>query len=233
MARRRFLMGGTFLCGALVVCAGTAGYILSRPMPRMLGPAPADLRAESVRIAMSPGRFVAGWLARGRPGRGAVLLLHGVRADRKQMVARARFLRDAGHSVLLVDLPAHGESTGERITFGAREAEGAAAALAFLRKQFPKEHIGAIGVSLGAAAIVLAQPAAPLHAVVLESMYPTINDAVEDRLAMRLGSLGRHLAPLLLWQMPPQLGGYCRPAAAHRSTAALALARTDRLRQAG
>lgn len=205
-AWRRTLGWAAFLCGGLVVCVGTAGYFLTKPAARTIGPAPADLRAESVRIAVPAGRFVAGWLVRGTPGRGAVLLLHGVRSDRRQMLARARFLHVAGHSVLLVDLPAHGESTGERITFGAREAEGAAAALAFLRQQFPTERIGAVGVSLGAAAVVLAHPAPALHALVLESMYPTIHEAVADRLAIRLGPLGRHLAPMLLWQMPRQLG---------------------------
>lgn len=108
--------------------------------------------------------------------------------------------------MLLIDLPAHGESMGERITFGAREGAGVTAALAFLRRELPGERIGVIGVSLGAAALVLAQPRPAPDAVVLESMYPTIAEAVANRLAMRLGPLGRPLAPLLLWQLPLRLG---------------------------
>lgn len=67
------------------------------------------------------------------------------------MLGRARFLQSEGYSVLLVDLPAHGESLGERITFGAREAAGVTSALAFLRNELPDERVGVIGVSLGAA----------------------------------------------------------------------------------
>lgn len=87
-----------------------------------------------------------------------MLLLHGVRSDRTQMLGRARFLNREGYAALLIDLPAHGQSTGDRITFGAREAAGAKAALEFLRRESPGERIAVIGVSLGAAAAVLAGP---------------------------------------------------------------------------
>jgi fermentation-respiration switch protein FrsA (DUF1100 family) len=149
---------------------------------------------------------VAGWYLRGQPGRGAVLLLHGVRADRRHMLARARFLAAAGHAVLLIDLPAHGESAGERISFGVRESAGVHAALAYLRRELPRERLGVIGVSLGAASFVLSGAAPTVQAAVLESMYPTIEAAVANRLAMRLGPPGRWFASLLLWQLPLRLG---------------------------
>jgi fermentation-respiration switch protein FrsA (DUF1100 family) len=37
-------------------------------------------------------------------------------------------------------------------------------------------------------------------------MYPTIAEAVTDRLTQRLGPAGQALAPLLLWQLPLRLG---------------------------
>jgi fermentation-respiration switch protein FrsA (DUF1100 family) len=122
------------------------------------------------------------------------------------MLGRARFLQAAGYSVLLIDLPAHGESFGNRITFGAHEAEGVSGALAFLRSEFPGERIGVIGVSLGAASLVLSQPSVAPSAVVLESIYPTISEAVANRLAIRLGPLGARLSPFLLWQLPLRVG---------------------------
>ena len=48
------------------------------------------------------------------------------------------------------------------------------AALAFLERNQPGEPVGMIGVSLGAASLVLAKPDPAPSAVVLESMYPTI-----------------------------------------------------------
>ena len=179
--------------GALAI----VGEMLSAPARAVLGDAPADLHAVNVRIGT-----VAGWMIRGQPGKGAVLLLHGVRANRGEMVGRACFLARDGYTVLLIDLPAHGESGGDRITFGAREKDGVTAAVAWLRAVAPGERIGAIGVSLGAASLVLAHPAPALDAVVLESMYPTIEEAVANWLRSRLGPLRAWSTPLLVRQLP-------------------------------
>jgi alpha-beta hydrolase superfamily lysophospholipase len=66
--------------------------------------------------------------------------------------------RGLGHAVPLIDLPAHGESEGERTGFGGRESAAVAAALAWLRREPPGERVCVIGVSLGAAELVLAEP---------------------------------------------------------------------------
>ena len=190
----------------LILASFIAGELYSRPAPASIGAPPADLKAENVSLQTAVGVRVAGWFARRSEGRGAVLLLHGVRGNRLQMLPRAEWLASLGYSVLLVDLPGHGESGGERITFGLREADGVRAALAYLRAQLPGERIGVIGVSLGAASTVLAHAEPPPDVVVLESMYPTIEEAVADRLEMRLGKPGRVLAPLLLVQLPLRLG---------------------------
>jgi alpha-beta hydrolase superfamily lysophospholipase len=192
-----------------IVCAALlfgAGEVLIAPVTAVIGPPPLDLSAEPVTLESAPGETISGWFARGSPGSGAVLLLHGVRSDRRQMLARARFLHNAGYAVLLIDLPAHGESSGAHITFGFREAEGVRASLQFLNKTLPNEKTAVIGVSLGAASIVLADVTPVPSAVVLESMYPTIDEAVADRLRLRFGSPGAALAPLLVSQLPIRLG---------------------------
>jgi fermentation-respiration switch protein FrsA (DUF1100 family) len=185
------------------------GYVLAHPALARVGAAPPDLGAETVRIPRARGAPLIGWLARGAPGQGAVLLLHPLHGNRGVMVTRARFLHRAGYTVLLVDLPAHGESPGDRITFGARESDGARTALAYLRRAAPGERVGALGASLGGASLLLGpgEPAAnSADAVVLEAVYPTIEEAVADRLRIRLGPLGPPLAPLLTWQLRPQIG---------------------------
>ena len=183
-----------------------AGEVLSRPASRAVGKPPLDFTAESIRFTTTLGDEVAGWFSEGKSGKGTVLLLHGVRADRTSMLERARLFLRLGYSVLLIDLPAHGESTGDRITFGLRESEGARAALAFLRSRLPGESVAVVGVSLGAASLVLSKAEPPPAAVVLESMYPTISEAIHDRLQQRLGSLATFVTPLLLWQLPLRLG---------------------------
>jgi len=189
-----------------IAAAWVAGELLTRPAAQTIGPAPVDLGATTVRIQIDSGGELVGWWARPATSHSAVLLLHGVRSNRTQMLERARVLRRNGHAVLLIDLPAHGESSGERITFGVREADGVRAALGFLRRELPGHKVGVIAVSLGAAALVLADAKPAPDAVVLESMYPAIDDAVRDRLRMRLGPVGESLAPVLLWQLPLRLG---------------------------
>lgn len=184
--------------------AVTAGYMLVRPVRTAVGSPPADFPARLVEIAGSDGT-VAGWFARGtRPG--AVLLLHGYRGCRLRMLDRARLLRRHGYSVLLIDCQAHGESPGRQITFGWRESRDAAAALAFLRAHLPGERVAVLGTSQGAAATLVGPMPLPADALILESMYPTIHDAVAGYLHIRVRKVAVALARLLTLQLRPRLG---------------------------
>ncbi len=195
-----------FAC--VILLAGGAlfgvGEYLSTPYRHSVGPPPPELFATPVLLPANGG-LIAGWVARGA-GSGAVLLLHAVRKDRRQMQERALFLNRLGYTVLLIDLQAHGESTGHRVTFGGLEAHGVKAALAYLRRNLPGERIGVIGVSLGAAAAVLARPGRDIDALVIEVMYPTIEEATANRMAMYLGPPGAWLAPLMVAQIPLRTG---------------------------
>lgn len=173
---------------ALFVAAN--GCALARPSRASVGAAPADLGAESVIYPSGSGSDIHAWLARGVRGGGSVLLLHGVGANRTSMLDRARFLHHLGFTVLAPDLQAHGESPGDHVTFGARESLDAAASLAFLRDAMPGEKAGVIGISMGGAAALLGSGPLDANAFVLESVYPTIRQAVSDRLATWLGPLG-------------------------------------------
>jgi uncharacterized protein len=194
------IVAGLILLGVVVLVA--SGFLLSRPAPRVIGPPPPELAAEAVTIPSASGSSLAGWLIRGEAGRGAVLLLHGVRADRRMMIGRLRFLRANGYTALGIDFQAHGESPGKAISFGYLEARDAAAAAAFLRNAAPGERIGVIGVSLGGAAALLGSEPLPVEALILESVYPDIDAAIANRLARRLGPGGRWLAPLYTLLMP-------------------------------
>ena len=194
---------GCLLIG-LPLSVWLAGTILSWPARAQMPALPAG--AEIVSFASQSGATISGWLFPGQAGRGVVLLMHGVRANRLETSTRADFLRQAGYGVLQIDLQAHGESTGEQITFGYRESRDAQAAVKFLLARFPAERIGALGISLGGAAICLAEPPLPLDAAILEMVYPDIHHAIENRVGRYLGSWARHLTPLLEWQLKPRLG---------------------------
>ena len=167
---------------------------------------PPGLGAEALTLAAGPGQRVAvSFVAAEKQAKGGVLLLHGIHSDRRQMAARAAFLHRQGYAVMLIDLPGQGASTAPAVTFGLREAAGVRAALEDLRRRVPGQRIGVIGVSLGAASLVLCRDCPQVDAAVLESMYPSIEEAVADRLRMRLGLLGAPLSHLLLWQLPLRL----------------------------
>lgn len=188
------------LFGAAAVWVVGSSLIAVTPHPVALG----DLKAEDLVLRAGPGQSVAGSYLAGR-GRGAILLLHGIRGDRRQMVQRAQWLQHQGYAVLLIDLPGQGASTANAVTFGLHEAQGVRAALDELRRRLPGQRLGVIGVSLGAASLVLCPDCGHVDAVVLESMYPTIEEAVANRLRMRLGVLGSPLSALLLSQLPLRL----------------------------
>ena len=147
-----------------------------------------------------------GWAVDSKVHDGAILLLHGIRADRRAMIGRARLLNAAGYSILMIDLQAHGESAGERITFGHLESDGVVAALTYARSRWPNERIAIIGSSLGGASAIFAARRQQADAYVLEAVYSTLREATENRLKIRLGEPGYLLASLLLMQTRLQIG---------------------------
>lgn len=187
------------------------GLLLSAPARKTIGPPPSDLAVEPVVISSASGSMLQGWFMSGRPGGGAVVLMHGVRDNRLAMVRRARMLSAEGFSVLLFDFQAHGESGGSRITFGHLESRDAVSAVAFVRQRLPNEKIGVIGVSLGGAAALLAPQPLPIDALILEAVYPDIGAATANRIGVVLGTalgsvVGKPLARLLALTMAPILG---------------------------
>jgi uncharacterized protein len=193
------------LAGIMLVAAMVWLVALSLIWPHrtVMGEPPRDLPLEEVTISSVSGATLHGWYASGCTGQGAVLLLHGVRADRLAMLPRARWLHRLGYGVLLIDFQASGESSGRWITLGARESDDAVASLAYLRSRSPGERTAVIGTSMGGAAALLARPPLPVDAMVLEQVYPDIDQAVRDRLQLHLGG-ARWLAPWMLklftWQ---------------------------------
>lgn len=188
---------------------GAGGCVLARPARSVVGSAPVALGARTVVFPSRSGSSIRAWFAPGRAGAGAVLLLHGMGGNRASMLARADFLHQAGFTILAPDFQAHGESPGRHITFGELESFDAEAALAFLHSAAPGERVGVIGVSMGGAATLVGAKPLPVDALVLESVYPTFDDAVSDRLHVWLGPLGflgSAVAPALIGLVAPRIG---------------------------
>lgn len=198
---RKIAIQITALSAALAIALFLTGSWLTAPASTAVGSLSVDFPVTTVSIPAAGQSSVQGWLAHGAPNGGVVLLVHSMRSNRLEMLSRARFLNRQGYNVLLIDLQAHGETAGDKITFGLKEAENVEASIAYLRRHFPGERLAAIGTSLGAAAIVLAKRDLRLDAVILESLHPTIEEAVDNRLKLHFGEYGSLLLPLVLWQL--------------------------------
>jgi len=74
------------------------------------------------------------------------------------------------------------------MTFGRLEAYDARAALKFVHGRLPGIPVGAIGSSLGGAAALLGPQPLSVDALVLEAVYPRIEAAVGNRIAIRSGA---------------------------------------------
>jgi uncharacterized protein len=173
---------------------------LTRPFQAAAGTAPFG--AKAIHFASESGAEIHGWWWDVPDAKGIVLLLPGVRANRRSMVDRATFLHTAGYTTLLIDFQGIGESRGKAITFGELERYDVLAAVAFARTQAPHRKLAIIGSSLGGAATLLATPPLAVDAMVLEAVYPSIDRAVENRLAIRMGrTLAKIGSPLLLAQV--------------------------------
>ncbi|MBA2316222.1 MAG: alpha/beta hydrolase [Euzebyales bacterium] len=98
------------------------------------------------------------------PRAGAVLIAHGFAAHRRKAAYVALADRLARlHPVLTLDLRGHGEAGG-RSTFGDLEVHDVRAGVAWLRRE-GFAWVGAVGVSMGATAVLRAAGAGPANAL--------------------------------------------------------------------
>ncbi|MFA7691839.1 MAG: prolyl oligopeptidase family serine peptidase [Candidatus Hydrogenedentes bacterium] len=137
----------------------------------------------AVTISASDGIKLSAWYIAGSEDR-AVILLAGINSNRNACRSHAVFYLEQGFSVLMPDLRGSGKSNEGKVTVGWQERKDVIACYEFLKER-GYTHIGADGISLGAAAISFALPDLPdLSFVVLESSYDTFKNAVRNRLAM-------------------------------------------------
>lgn len=105
-----------------------------------------------------------------------ILLVHGLGESNQDMLFYGEFLASQGFGIFMIDLRAHGSSDGDTSTNGWREADDVAGAVDYLlhRIDVNGQRIGALGISLGAQAVLRgALQAESIRALVLEGLRPT------------------------------------------------------------
>lgn len=206
-ARRRFSVGRIARKLALVVVAlvlvVTVGlpWLLSfaitkagtRPDERRRTDTPATHGAsfENVAFASTDGNTLSGWYLPAPEGDGGrrvtFILTHGLFRSRYEMLERGLALWRAGYGVLLYDLRRHGASAAEFSTIGYNERHDVEAAFQFVRGRAPQDRVVLMGVSMGAAATLLAASEIQdekLLCVVAESSFLSFTDTVYHHVSM-------------------------------------------------
>jgi len=206
MIRRLLFFAFAFGVAGIVGGSLVVGDKLMTPAPKAIGPPPPWIDAQTVTISSDSGSDLSGWLFESESPDAVVVLMHPIRGNRHSMLGRARFLSKAGLSVLLFDFQAHGESPGDRITFGHLESIDAVAAVNFAKRRFADIPIIVLGTSLGGAAALLADPPLPIDGLIVEAVFPDAATAASNRLRLRFGAIGELLTPLLTIQLKSRLG---------------------------
>lgn len=192
---------------AVIGVAGTwvlAGSLVE-PVRVAVGDAPSELPAQTISLESASGARIVGWHIPADDSRGVVVLAHPYLGSRLDMLNRARLLHRHGYSIVMVDLQAHGESSGDRVTIGHLERHDVETAVNFAKEQHPGEPLGVVGFSMGGAATLLSNVSG-IDALVLEAAYPTIRLAILNRVKAKVGRAAFLPAQLLMMQFRPRMG---------------------------
>lgn len=110
-----------------------------------------------------------------------VILAHGQDMNRSGMLPRAAFLVRHGYNVLDVDLRDHGESGGNYITPGYREALDLLGGVAYVRGRGESGRIVVLGYSYGGvAALHAAAQCGDVAAAIADSAFISPNDVLKN-----------------------------------------------------
>jgi pimeloyl-ACP methyl ester carboxylesterase len=139
------------------------------------GPESFGLSGEVVSLRSTDGVSLKGWwLPTVGSARANVVVVHGVDHTRQVMLPRAAFLVHGGYNVLALDLRGHGESTAQYASPGYLESRDVLGAIRYVRDRGEHAPIVLLGLSYGAAAVVLAATQSnDVAAVIADGVFPS------------------------------------------------------------
>jgi uncharacterized protein len=197
MTRKTKIRLATFLVvglAALSALTGVAGYFIGPAIlhPLNLHPqrdaqtaamlARTGATKEDFNVTAPDGVTLKGWKVRAaHPNGDWVLVLHGVSDNRTGNLGHAEFLLKNGYNVLMMDSRAHGDSGGSMVTYGWLERHDTVAVIDALVASEKIAHLGALGVSMGAANALQSASIDPrIEAVVAEDPFANLREVSYD-----------------------------------------------------
>lgn len=155
-----------FIVFLLVFCTSFCAWLLFRrrihihTSPNTVLVSAFPLEHKKVAFATDDGEIIAGWYRAQPKARAVVILIPGFSAKnggKALMLPHADYLVKNGYSVLLLDLRATGESSGNKIFLGTKEWKDVLAAYTYIATQPENKNkkIGYLGISMGAATAII------------------------------------------------------------------------------
>ena len=137
---------------------------------------------EDFTVLAPDGAPLRGWKVRPRSPNGDwILLFHGVSDNRTGVLGHAELLLRHGYSLVMMDSRAHGASGGEMATYGWKERYDTVDITNALFKSEKMRHLGALGVSMGAAIALQSAAVEPqIEAVIAEDPFADLREVSYD-----------------------------------------------------
>ena len=202
------------LAGTLTIAIGAASYplagLLIRPRLKRLSQLKSPhlrhlirrsgIASEDVTIPSFDSTRLYGWWMGAGQKAATVVVLHGVKKNRTDVMRAALVLRRAGLNVLLFDGRGHGNSEGRYVTYGFYERRDVESAIEWLvkEKKIDGSRVGLAGESMGAAiALQVAAHNPRIRAVWADSPFASLRRITEEFVRRITGLPGAVLNPVL------------------------------------
>lgn len=170
-----FLVAFTSLGLLLYLTISITGAIvftrIRNRLPEAITPAHFGLQFEDINFPAAKDKLtIRGWFVPARSER-VVLVVHGLGANRADVLEPAVALAKSGFNLLLIDLRGHGSSDGKVCSYGYFEQRDVLGALAYLKKR-GFQQVGVLSYSMGASTSLMVMSYTPeIKALVADSAF--------------------------------------------------------------
>ena len=192
MSRSLLLVSLILITSGCVSGNAAAGALLLPMRVPVIGE-PA-LAHQAFEVTTSDGIAIDGWLfTPATPARAVVVFVHGKDINRQHFVSHARRFLDQGIGVVAYDQRAHGRSTGEFVTYGAKEVGDLRNVIDVALGKWGRElPVVLIGESLGAAVALQTAAVDPrVRVVVAGAAFADLTTVIDDHAPAILGAEGK------------------------------------------
>lgn len=138
-----------------------------------------DLEFSTIEFKTADDVRLHGWFLPRPSSRRVVIVMHGYRGHKAQLLGISSYLWRAGFNVLLFDFRGRGTSDRASISMGLWEQEDLKAALEVANKQVPRATIGLLGYSVGGVVALLGGSDPRVAAIAVDSVFASQRTMLE------------------------------------------------------